>query len=81
MYVLKKLLNFANEKKAKVKKDTNKIDKFEYFKKNLIVFESTFLISVEVYWFIKHDIHERFFINTAIAHDIVHEKIYYFSIV
>ena len=42
LYILKKLLNFANEKKAKVKKDTNKIDKFEYFKKNFIVFESTY---------------------------------------
>ena len=82
LYVLKKSLNFANKRKARINKSTNKIKKFEYFRKNFINFESTFSISVEVYSFLKHNIHERFFFTgTAAAHDIFHEMFCCFFIV
>ena len=38
LYVLKKSSNFANEEKTKTNEDTNKINKFKYFEKNLVVF-------------------------------------------
>ena len=79
LYVLKKLLNFTNEKRAKVNKDTNKVNEFEYFKKKFIVFESTFLISVKICLFLKHNIHKRlFFFDTAVTHDTFHKIFYYF---
>ena len=77
LYVLKKSFNFASEKKARVNKSINKINKFEYFRRNFVIFKSTFLINVKVCLFLKHDICKRFlFIDTAVAHNIFY-KIFY----
>ena len=79
LYVLRKSLNFANEKRAKVNRNTNKINEFKYFKRNFVVFESTFLINVEICLFLKHNIREQsLLINTEVAHDIFYKTYYYF---
>ena len=46
------------KRRTRIDKDTNKINEFEYFKAYFVVFELTFLISVEIYSFLKHDIYE-----------------------
>ena len=56
LYILKRSLNFANEERVKVNKDTNKRYKFEYFKKDLVILESTFSINIKICSFLKYDI-------------------------
>ena len=46
LYILKKLLNFVNEERARINKNMNKVNKFKFFKRNLVVSESMFSIII-----------------------------------
>ena len=83
MYVLKRVSDLRNRKQTRRSESTNKINEFEYFRRDLVIIvRSTFLISVKVCSFLKHDVHRRFLLlDTAVAHDTTHKVFYRFSLV
>ena len=57
LYVLKRSSDLANGGRARADGGTNKVDRFGYFGKDLVVSRPTLSVSAEVCPFLKHDVH------------------------
>lgn len=74
LYILGRSLDLTNRGKARMGGSTDKVDGFEYFRRDLIITRPTLPTSAEVYPFLKHAIYGRFLLpSTAAAHDTLHK--------
>ncbi len=57
LYVLGRSLDLTNQGRARMSESTNKVDGFEYFRRDLVIIRPTLSTSAEVCSFLKHDVH------------------------
>ena len=82
LYILGSPLNLTNRRRARIGGSTNKVDRFEYLGRDLVITRPTLSTSAEVCPFLKYGVHRRILLaSTAAAHDTLHEMFYRFSIV